>query len=126
MSTHGIQWYASCVKTASLDALATDWKADILRISMYVASREGGYETDPRKFTDMVHGYIEEATKRGMYALVDWHQLDPGDPNVYTAKAKTFFARSPSGTRTRRTSSTTSPTSRTTSAGAASSSTPSS
>ncbi|NOL40073.1 glycoside hydrolase family 5 protein [Kribbella sandramycini] len=92
MSTHGIQWYSSCLKKASLDALATDWKADILRISMYVAKKEGGYETNPRKFTDMVHGYIEEATKRGMYALVDWHQLDPGDPNLYTAKAKTFFA----------------------------------
>src|SRR5690348_2301151 len=34
MSTHGIQWYSSCIKTASLDALAYDWKADILRISM--------------------------------------------------------------------------------------------
>jgi hypothetical protein len=92
MSTHGIQWYASCIKKASLDALATDWNADILRISMYVARGEDGYETDPRKFTDLVHGYIEEATRRGMYALVDWHQLTPGDPNVYTAKAKTFFS----------------------------------
>jgi endoglucanase len=89
MSTHGIQWYANCIKPASLDALATDWKADILRISMYV--QEGGYETNPRKFTDLVHGYIEEATKRGMYALVDWHQLDPGDPNANLARAKTFF-----------------------------------
>jgi endoglucanase len=92
MSTHGIQWYANCIKKASLDALATDWNADILRISMYVARGEDGYETDPRKFTDLVHGYIDEATKRGMYALVDWHQLTPGDPNIYTAKAKTFFA----------------------------------
>ncbi|WP_370948365.1 cellulase family glycosylhydrolase [Amycolatopsis sp. cg5] len=89
MSTHGIQWYAQCVKTASLDALATDWGADILRIAMYI--QEGGYETNPRKFTDLVHNYIEEATKRGMYALVDWHQLSPGDPNANTARAKTFF-----------------------------------
>ncbi|SDX97387.1 endoglucanase [Amycolatopsis xylanica] len=89
MSTHGIQWYAQCVKTASLDALATDWGADILRIAMYI--QEGGYETNPRKFTDLVHNYIEEATKRGMYALVDWHQLSPGDPNYNTARAKTFF-----------------------------------
>ncbi|WHT22983.1 cellulase family glycosylhydrolase [Crossiella sp. CA-258035] len=89
MSTHGIQWYSQCVKTASLDALATDWGGDILRIAMYI--QEGGYQTDPRKFTDMVHGYIEEATKRGMYALVDWHQLTPGDPNANTALAKTFF-----------------------------------
>jgi endoglucanase len=89
MSTHGIQWYAQCVKTASLDALANDWNADILRISMYI--QEGGYETNPRKFTDLVHGYIEEATKRGMYALVDWHQLSPGDPNANLSRAKTFF-----------------------------------
>jgi endoglucanase len=89
MSTHGIQWYSQCIKSASLDALANDWKADIFRISMYI--QEGGYETNPRKFTDMVHGYIEEATKRGMYALVDWHQLTPGDPNANTSRAKTFF-----------------------------------
>ncbi|WP_414938976.1 glycoside hydrolase family 5 protein [Amycolatopsis sp. cmx-11-51] len=89
MSTHGIQWYSQCVKTASLDALANDWKADVLRISMYI--QEGGYETNPRKFTDMVHGYIEEATKRGLYALVDWHQLTPGDPNANLSRAKTFF-----------------------------------
>ncbi|WP_394363488.1 cellulase family glycosylhydrolase [Amycolatopsis sp. SB7-3] len=90
MSTHGIQWYSQCVKTASLDALANDWKADILRVAMYI--QDDGYESNPRKFTDMVHNYIEEATKRGMYVLVDWHQLDPGDPNENTDLAKTFFA----------------------------------
>ncbi|ANN18940.1 chemotaxis protein [Amycolatopsis orientalis] len=89
MSTHGIQWYSQCVKTASLDALATDWKADILRVAMYI--QEGGYESNPRKYTDMMHNYIEEATKRGMYVLVDWHQLDPGDPNANLSLAKTFF-----------------------------------
>ncbi len=89
MSTHGIQWYSQCIKSQSLDALANDWKADVLRISMYI--QEGGYQTNPRKYTDLVHGYIEEATKRGMYALVDWHQLDPGDPNYNTSRAKTFF-----------------------------------
>ncbi|RKT55928.1 glycoside hydrolase family 5 protein [Saccharothrix australiensis] len=89
MSTHGIQWYAKCVKSQSLDALAEDWKADVLRISMYI--QDDGYEEDPRKFTDLVHSYIEEATKRGMYALVDWHQLDPGDPNHNLSHAKTFF-----------------------------------
>ena len=34
---------------------------------------------------------INEATERGMYALVDWHQLDPGDPNYNLANAKRFF-----------------------------------
>lgn len=92
MSTHGIQWYGwgGCLNEASLDALAYDWGADVLRISLYV--QEGGYETDPAGFTAQVNRLIEEATERGMYALVDWHQLTPGDPNYNLARAKTFFS----------------------------------
>ncbi|GLW46519.1 endoglucanase [Streptomyces sp. NBRC 14336] len=89
MSSHGLQWYSHCLTNASLDALAGDWNADVLRISLYV--QEGGYETNPRMFTDRVHQLIEMATARGMYALVDWHQLTPGDPNHNLAAAKTFF-----------------------------------
>ncbi|MEE6257822.1 cellulase family glycosylhydrolase [Plantactinospora sonchi] len=90
MSTHGLQWYANCATAGSLDVLANEWRADVLRISMYV--QEGGYETDPRRFTDLVHNYIELATARGMYAIVDWHMLTPGDPNANLDRARTFFA----------------------------------
>ncbi|MEV5328910.1 cellulase family glycosylhydrolase [Nonomuraea sp. NPDC052634] len=89
MSSHGIQWYPQCLTDASLDALAGDWKADVLRISMYI--QEDGYETNPRLFTDRVHNLIEMATARGMYAIVDWHMLDPGDPMYNLGRAKTFF-----------------------------------
>lgn len=91
MSTHGIQWYGwgNCLTPASLDALAYDWKADILRISMYI--QEGGYETNPAAFTAQVTQLINEATARGMYALVDFHQLTPGDPNHNLQLAKDFF-----------------------------------
>ncbi|MFD9700580.1 cellulase family glycosylhydrolase [Lentzea sp. NPDC059081] len=89
MSTHGIQWYHQCAKSAWWDALVNDWNADFIRVAMYI--QEDGYETDPRKFTDLMHGYIEEATRRGIYVLVDWHQLSPGDPNYNLARAKTFF-----------------------------------
>ncbi|MGH3431367.1 MAG: glycoside hydrolase family 5 protein [Thermocrispum sp.] len=90
MSTHGIQWYDQCVNDASLDALADDWGADVMRISMYI--QEGGYETDPDGFTNRVSQIIDEATERGMYAIVDWHMLTPGDPNYNLERAKTFFA----------------------------------
>ncbi len=89
MSTHGIQWYHQCAKSEWWDALVNDWNADFIRVAMYI--QEDGYETDPRKFTDMMHGYIEEATRRGIYVLVDWHQLSPGDPNYNLSRAKTFF-----------------------------------
>ncbi|MGW5648685.1 glycoside hydrolase family 5 protein [Saccharopolyspora sp. NPDC003752] len=89
MSTHGLQWYSQCVNDASLDALADDWQADVLRISMYI--QEGGYEDDPAKFTELVDKYVEAASQRGMYAIIDWHMLDPGDPNYNLDRAKTFF-----------------------------------
>ncbi|MBT2439506.1 cellulase family glycosylhydrolase [Streptomyces sp. ISL-36] len=89
MSSHGTQWYSQCLTGGSLDALAKDWNADVLRVSTYV--QEEGYETDPRKFTDLAHSLIEQATARGMYVIVDWHMLDPGDPHYNLARAKTFF-----------------------------------
>ncbi|MFB8027736.1 cellulase family glycosylhydrolase [Streptomyces sp. NPDC056465] len=90
MSTHGIQWFSQCYNAASLDALADDWKSDLLRTAMYV--QEDGYETDPAGFTAKVNGLVDMAEARGMYALIDFHTLTPGDPNHNLARAKTFFA----------------------------------
>ena len=90
MSTHGLQWFPACYNNASLDALANDWDADLLRIAMYV--QEGGYETDPTAFTNQVNSYVDMAEARGMYAVIDFHTLTPGDPNFNLANAKTFFA----------------------------------
>lgn len=91
MSTHGLQWYGwdDCLTTESLDRLANDWGADILRVSLYV--QEGGYETDPVAFTNQVSILIDEITARDMYVLVDWHQLTPGDPNFNLSNATNFF-----------------------------------
>ncbi|WP_416519090.1 cellulase family glycosylhydrolase [Streptomyces achromogenes] len=90
MSTHGIQWFAKCYNNAALDALAKDWKSDLLRVAMYV--QEDGYETDPAGFTSRVNGLVDMAEARGMYALIDFHTLTPGDPNYNLDRAKTFFA----------------------------------
>jgi endoglucanase len=90
MSTHGIQWFPSCYNNNSLNALANDWKADLFRISMYV--QEQGYETNPTAFTNQVNNLVEMATARGMYALIDFHILTPGDPNINLQHARTFFA----------------------------------
>jgi endoglucanase len=90
MSTHGLQWFANCYNNASLDALAGDWQADLFRIAMYV--QEGGYETNPAGFTSQVNNLVDMAEARGMYAMIDFHTLTPGDPNHNLERAKTFFA----------------------------------
>jgi endoglucanase len=90
MSTHGLQWYRDCITDSSLDVLATDWNADVIRLSMYI--QEGGYESNPRMYTDLVHSLIDKATARGLYVIVDWHMLDPGDPHYNLERAKTFFS----------------------------------
>ncbi|MDG4798061.1 cellulase family glycosylhydrolase [Micromonospora sp. WMMD1082] len=90
MSTHGIQWFDHCYNNASLDALATDWRSDVFRIAMYV--QEQGYETNPTRFTNRVNELVEMATARGMYAMIDFHTLTPGDPLYNLERAKTFFA----------------------------------
>lgn len=90
MSTHGLQFAPNCYKDASLDALAGDWHADLLRIAMYV--QEGGFETDPAGFTSKVNSLVDKAGARGMYALIDFHILNPGDPTVNLGRAKSFFA----------------------------------
>ena len=94
MSSHGIQWYGwtgskRCLTPESLDVLVNDFKATVLRVSLYV--QEGGYETNPTKFTKEVNDIIEAATQRGLYVIVDWHMLDPGNPHYNLERAKTFF-----------------------------------
>ncbi|MER6995604.1 glycoside hydrolase family 5 protein [Streptomyces sp. NPDC000410] len=89
MSTHGTQWFAHCVSDRALDVLAKDWKMSVLRVATY--ARQGGYEADPKKYTELVHQMIERASARGLYVIVDWHTVNPGDPNLDLANAKKFF-----------------------------------
>jgi len=90
MSSHGLQFFPNCVNSNSLAALRNDWKADFIRLSMYV--QEGGLASDPTGFTNKVNGLVDDATALGLYVVVDFHILTPGDPNFNLGLAKTFFA----------------------------------
>ena len=89
VSTHGLQWFSSCLTDASLSFMQTGMGADIVRIAMYVD--EGGYLNDPAGFTTQVDTLVDKIGALGMYALIDWHVLHPGDPNMHLADARTFW-----------------------------------
>ncbi len=84
MSTFGLQWGDGnwVLNDAAFDALAYDWECDIIRLAMYVT--EGGYAEDPAAGLERVEKGIRLATERGMYVLVDWHMLSPGNPSSDT------------------------------------------
>lgn len=81
MSTFGLQWEDGSwvLNESAFDALAKDWKCDIIRLAMYVS--EEGYKKNPEDMLKKVEDGIKMATDRGMYVLVDWHVLSPGDPS---------------------------------------------
>jgi aryl-phospho-beta-D-glucosidase BglC (GH1 family) len=89
MSTHGPQWFQNCYTTASLDALVNDWGIDVYRIAMYV--EEGGYVNNPTYWKNWIDTMVEECAKRGVYCLIDWHVLNPGDPNANITAAREFW-----------------------------------
>jgi len=88
MSTHGLQWYGNFVTSGAVSTLANDWKATVVRAAMYVD--EGGYLSD-RSITNKVIALANYAEANGIYCIIDWHILNPGDPNAHTSEAVAFF-----------------------------------
>lgn len=90
MSTHGPQWFGNCYTDKSLDALVDDWGISIFRLAMYV--RENGYSNNPSHWKGWIDNMVEACGTRGIYCLIDWHVLNPGNPNDDIDKAKDFWA----------------------------------
>ena len=70
--------------------------ANVFRLALYtwgvgsVGYCSGGDRN--RLYQDVLKG-VDAAEKSDMYAIVDWHILDDGDPNKYLEDAKDFFSR---------------------------------
>ncbi len=85
-STHGKNWQGGCFDEKSDFELMKSNGANLARIAMYVAG-DGGSEDG-----NWMKQCIDWTAELGMYCLVDWHILTPGDPNagVYS-NADNFF-----------------------------------
>jgi aryl-phospho-beta-D-glucosidase BglC (GH1 family) len=89
MSSHGLQWFGNCMTANSIAALVKDWGCDIIRAAMYV--NENGYLSNKSGFRTKVDFIVDEAAKNGVYCMIDWHMLTPGDPMANINDAKEFF-----------------------------------
>lgn len=92
MSTMGLQWFGYNADTVI--NLVNDWHISVFRVAMYV--NEGGYLQNPG-VKDKVDILVQEAIRRGIYVIIDWHTLndnggiDTRNPNNVKSQAKTFF-----------------------------------
>ncbi len=91
MSTHGIQYFDQFYTKNLITSLALYWKADIIRISCYVNEGNSDYLDSPAKWRTYVDSIVDMAGEAGIYALIDWHMLSPGDPNYFKNEAKEFW-----------------------------------
>ncbi len=90
MSTMGWQWCGECYTYESIETLVNDWNISVLRLAMYV--EEGGYNTDPESFRQQMCDLIDICGEFGIYCIVDWHILTPGNPlDPKYAGAEEFF-----------------------------------
>ena len=86
MSAHQLQHFPWSAQTVA--NLVQQYHNSMVRAAVYI--EEGGYLADPAGMTAKAKIIIDAAIANDIYVLVDWHGV-AGDPNKYTAAAKTFF-----------------------------------
>lgn len=94
ISTHGPMWFQNCYTESSVQAIAQDWGADILRLGMYTQPPSNdGYISDPTRWDAWIDQMVNLTEKYGMYVIIDWHILNDNDPWDNISSARTFFTK---------------------------------
>jgi aryl-phospho-beta-D-glucosidase BglC (GH1 family)/PKD repeat protein len=89
LSTHGPQWYSSCLNFNSINAMVNDWGIDVLRLAMYV--EEEGYIVNPAYWKSWIDDMVDICGQYGIYCIIDWHVHNPGDPWSNIDDARDFW-----------------------------------
>ncbi len=93
MSTHGLTWFPDFVNEQAFLTLRDEWKTNVVRLAMYVDEWNNGqcYMNNKQGSRDLLEKGVDLCIKLDMYAIIDWHVLNPGDPLKYTNEAIEFF-----------------------------------
>jgi aryl-phospho-beta-D-glucosidase BglC (GH1 family) len=99
MSTHAMETYKVCLDQFSIQSLAVDWKADLIRLAVYtedIGTGNGtttpGYYADSVNWNNYIYNIVNLAEKAGIYVIVDWHVLSDQTPMKHIDQAQKFFA----------------------------------
>ena len=81
ISSHGLTWLEDYVGSPALEKETEDWGANSLRFELYTGENGGHVNGDtPADLLDQVNVGVNAATREGLYAIIDWHVLNNGNP----------------------------------------------
>ncbi|HYD41738.1 MAG TPA: glycoside hydrolase family 5 protein [Anaeromyxobacter sp.] len=89
VGSYGLQWKPQFMNATALTYMRQAWGVSVTRAAMYVD--EGGFKAMPKAMVERVEDTIAAAAAAGVYVLIDWHILTPGDPQVHADDAEEFF-----------------------------------
>ncbi len=94
VSTLGLAWFPQFVNEGAFRTLRDDWGANTVRLAMYTCE-DGGYLTggDRESLEALIDEGVNLCAGLGLYAIIDWHILSDGDPNLHADEAEDFFRR---------------------------------
>ena len=87
ISTHGLQWFPQYVNQEAFIYMRDNWGINAIRLAMY-SNPNDGYKTELHQ---IVKNGVQYAKNAGIYAIIDWHILNDGNPNINKESAKNFF-----------------------------------
>ena len=85
MSSHGIHWFADCYSLDSIRFLVENWGINVFRAAMYIG--ENGYASRP-ELKQKVEEIVDWCKQLGIYVIIDWHVLTPGNPAADTCELR--------------------------------------
>ena len=84
MSSAGINWFTEDYNFHSLNTMVNVWGIDVFRIAVHPSEdpdqTQGGYEGNIAFWRQYVDELVDLCEQYGIYAIIDWHVLHPGDP----------------------------------------------
>ena len=92
VSTHGIQWFPEYINEDLFKELKEEWGVNAVRLCLYTEESEGYCEDgDKEALKDLICQGVEYAKEADLYAIVDWHSMQDGDPTTHEDEALLFF-----------------------------------
>jgi hypothetical protein len=91
LSSHSVIDFAEVVTYENLKKLKEEWGINCFRIAMYTDPNVNGYILTKDQNKENAIKIIDMCEQLGIYAVMDWHTLNDGNPQTYQTEAIEFF-----------------------------------